>query len=165
MTKYNKKAISFLLLHNKFPQNLAAKNNELLFHGFCGSGIWMWLSLVPWLQSPMGKQTSCPQGLQSAQAWTGAGDLLPSSFTRDLTGLSSSPCGLPHRSPYYMTAGFSQGQQSKRPPQLEATLIYDLIIKVTFYHFCCIPFIRNRIRWCDPQLLRGGSYKSMNIKK
>ena len=38
---------SCVLLHNKLPQNLTAKNNKhLLSHSFCGLGIWEWSSWV-----------------------------------------------------------------------------------------------------------------------
>lgn len=37
---FSMRYVSYLLLHDKLPQNLATYKKYLLYHSFCGSRIW-----------------------------------------------------------------------------------------------------------------------------
>ena len=59
--------ISYLVLNNKLPSNLAAYNNRYLSHGFCGSGFQARLHWAFCSGSPIRQRPRCWRRLRSSR--------------------------------------------------------------------------------------------------
>lgn len=138
--------IHYLLLYKKLPQHLADYNSKhLLFHSFCGSGIWKQLS---WYVSPaflINLQAGCQLKLQSSHDLTGAKNLLPDSLTWLLSDLRISAAkliqvalstNLPHN--------MADGSPRERWWRWKMKSFYNFVSGLTPYHFCCSLCVRSK---------------------
>lgn len=120
---------------------VSLNSKHLLSNGFCGSGILDWLSWGVWLRCC--REAAAKVTASTAVIWalTGSGELVPSSFIWPLAGsLSSSPQG-PLCAAAHGPVSPGARDPCERELKTKATVVYNLILEVTYHQFYHILLI------------------------